>query len=183
MAMLRFLGATSVTSRPSMWMLPEVTLSNPAIMRKAVVLPQPEGPSRTMNSPGSTASDSSCTTVRGPKFFEMRSRSTVTAASSLDRAQQQALGDIFLERNGEGDHRRDHDDDQHRHVPPLRTAGGVLGRHEQRDGLGTHRGEEQREQVLIPGEDQHQQARGDEPRLRQRQNDAYEDAKARGAIE
>src|SRR5205809_1576886 len=153
MAMLRFLGATSVTSRPSMRMLPEVTLSNPATMRSAVVLPQPEGPSRTMNSPGSTVSDSSCTTVSGPKLFEIWSSSTVMAPSSLDRAQQQALGDIFLERDGESDHRCDHDDDQHRHVPPLRTTRGILGCHEQGDGLGAHGGEEEREQVLIPGED------------------------------
>src|ERR1700682_4427321 len=136
MAMSRFLGATSVTSRPLMRMPPEVTVSRPAIMRNAVVLPQPEGPSSTMNSPGATLSESSCRTVSGPKAFERRSRSTVMAASSLDRAKQQTLGDVFLQRDGERHHRRNHDDDEHRHVPQLWAAGGILRRHQQGNGLG-----------------------------------------------
>src|SRR5258706_16094899 len=136
MAMSRFLGATSVTSRPLMRMRPEVTVSRPAIMRSAVVLPQPEGPSSTMNSPSATPSESSCRTVSGPKAFEMRSISMVMPASPLDRTQQQALGDVFLQRDGQDDHRGDHDDDKDRHIPPLRPTCGVLGRHQQGNRLG-----------------------------------------------
>ena len=46
-------------------------ISNPAAIRKAVVLPQPDGPSRLTNSPGCKArsSDSRATVV--PKVFRM----------------------------------------------------------------------------------------------------------------
>ena len=45
--------ARNVTSSPSSRIRPEVGSSRPAIMRKVVVLPQPEGPSMTKNSPSS----------------------------------------------------------------------------------------------------------------------------------
>ena len=38
-------AGAEVTSRPPMMMLPELTISSPAIRRSVVVLPQPEGPS------------------------------------------------------------------------------------------------------------------------------------------
>src|SRR4029453_9522168 len=47
----RLAGSTSFTIVSPMRSLPSVMSSSPAIMRRAVVLPQPDGPSRTMNSP------------------------------------------------------------------------------------------------------------------------------------
>ena len=43
------------TTRPAMLMVPAVGCSSPATQRKVVVLPQPEGPSRTTISPAGTA--------------------------------------------------------------------------------------------------------------------------------
>src|SRR5665213_570234 len=43
------------TTRPAMLMVPAVGCSRPATQRKVVVLPQPEGPSRTTISPAGTA--------------------------------------------------------------------------------------------------------------------------------
>src|ERR1700738_4480980 len=43
------------TRRPAMLISPEVGCSRPATQRKVVVLPQPEGPSRTTISPAGTA--------------------------------------------------------------------------------------------------------------------------------
>ena len=43
-------GGTSFTTRPSMMTSPSEISSRPAIMRRVVDLPQPEGPTRTMNS-------------------------------------------------------------------------------------------------------------------------------------
>src|ERR1700688_2612440 len=43
------------TTRPAMLISPEVGCSRPATQRKVVVLPQPEGPSRTTISPAGTA--------------------------------------------------------------------------------------------------------------------------------
>ncbi len=51
MAMLRSLGSTSFTTLPPIAISPEVIVSSPAIMRSSVDLPQPEGPTITMNSP------------------------------------------------------------------------------------------------------------------------------------
>src|SRR5262245_58505369 len=51
--MSRFLGAISVTSRSPTKIAPASTSSRPASIRSAVVLPDPDGPTRTMNSPSS----------------------------------------------------------------------------------------------------------------------------------
>ena len=58
-----------VTSLPPSRMRPEVGSSRPAIMRRVVVLPQPDGPSRTKNSPFSTTKLESLTAAKSPKLF------------------------------------------------------------------------------------------------------------------
>ena len=47
----RWAGGRPVTSRPPIRMCPADTLSNPAIRRRVVDLPQPEGPSKTVKWP------------------------------------------------------------------------------------------------------------------------------------
>jgi hypothetical protein len=44
-------GVSSLTSLPAMRRMPLVMSSRPATMRSAVVLPLPDGPASTMNSP------------------------------------------------------------------------------------------------------------------------------------
>jgi hypothetical protein len=56
-------------SWPSTRIEPEVGFSKPAIMRRMVVLPQPDGPSREMNSPLSKAKLTDLTTVVAPKVL------------------------------------------------------------------------------------------------------------------
>src|SRR4051795_8574743 len=51
MAMSRSLGATSLTIRPPISTVPALGLSRPATMLSSVDLPQPEGPTSTVNSP------------------------------------------------------------------------------------------------------------------------------------
>ena len=46
-------GSRSLTTRPSMRISPALGSSKPAIMRSVVVLPQPDGPTSTTNSPSS----------------------------------------------------------------------------------------------------------------------------------
>ncbi len=53
-------------SRSPMRMDPPLGGTKPAIMRSVVVLPQPEGPSSTRNSPSFTSSETDCTTVLSP---------------------------------------------------------------------------------------------------------------------
>src|SRR5690242_204939 len=56
-------------SLPARWMVPEVGVSSPATMRRVVVLPQPEGPSRAKNEPVGTSRSRSSTAVKAPKCF------------------------------------------------------------------------------------------------------------------
>ena len=69
MAMSRSLGARSLTRAPPMRISPSVTSSSPAIMRSSVVLPQPDGPTSTTNSPSSIARSTPCSTGTMPKFL------------------------------------------------------------------------------------------------------------------
>jgi hypothetical protein len=55
------------TSSPSRKIFPEVGDSNPAIMRRVVVLPQPEGPSIEKNDPRSMPKQASCTATKSAK--------------------------------------------------------------------------------------------------------------------
>ena len=61
MPALRRHGGSSVTSPPPSRTMPLVGSMKPATMRKVVVLPQPEGPSSTRNSPSATRSETSRT--------------------------------------------------------------------------------------------------------------------------
>src|SRR5216684_965335 len=56
-----------VTSSPPSMMRPDVGSSRPAIMRRVVVLPQPEGPSRQKKSPLGTVNVESRTAVNVAK--------------------------------------------------------------------------------------------------------------------
>jgi hypothetical protein len=49
--MSRSLGGRSLTTRSPIVMVPSVISSSPATIRRAVDLPDPDGPTRTMNSP------------------------------------------------------------------------------------------------------------------------------------
>jgi hypothetical protein len=61
---------------------PSEISSNPAAIRSAVVLPQPDGPTNTMNSPSSTSSSRS-DTARVPSAYTLLTRSKVTCATLL----------------------------------------------------------------------------------------------------
>src|SRR3954453_13617681 len=54
MATSRSYGVRSLTRRPSIRISPAVISSNPAMRLSVVDLPQPDGPSRVMNSPSGT---------------------------------------------------------------------------------------------------------------------------------
>ena len=80
--MSRSFGVTSFTTRPPIRISPSLISSSPATMRSAVVFPQPDGPTKTMNSP-SSITRSSASTARGP----VRDRlSTRPGTRSLPRA-------------------------------------------------------------------------------------------------
>ncbi|MND09295.1 hypothetical protein D3C83_324990 [compost metagenome] len=59
--MLRLCGGIATTDVPSIAMSPLVGVSNPAIIIRVVVLPEPLGPSRVRNSPDLMSSETSFT--------------------------------------------------------------------------------------------------------------------------
>ena len=66
MAMSRSLGASVLTTLPPIEISPEVMSSSPAIMRSRVDLPQPDGPTRTTNSPSAISTVTPCSTSMLP---------------------------------------------------------------------------------------------------------------------
>ena len=90
---------------------------------------------------------------------------------------------MLLKEGGDDDDRRDHDDDQHRHVPPLRPARRVLRRDQHRHGLSFRVGEEEREQELVPGQDEHEHEGRREPGAHERQRDREEHPELRSAVD
>ena len=66
MAMSRSAGSTSLTTLPPIETVPLVMVSSPAIMRSSVDLPQPDGPSSTVNEPSGMPSDTPFTASTPP---------------------------------------------------------------------------------------------------------------------
>ena len=66
MAMSRLRAATSLTTLPLIATVPLLIDSRPAIMRSSVDLPQPDGPTKTTNSPSSISRSTDLTAVIEP---------------------------------------------------------------------------------------------------------------------
>src|SRR5216684_6696790 len=82
MAILRARGGSSVTTRPPINTSPAVGVSRPAIMRKSVLLPDPDGPRKTRNSPSRTSKLIPSTALPPSKLLVMDFVSTVAMVVS-----------------------------------------------------------------------------------------------------
>src|SRR5262252_1628917 len=107
--MPRFSGGSAPSgedsTRPSISMVPAVGSMKPAIMRKVVVLPQPDGPSSETNSPSLSARSSPATAAVPPKRFSMpRSASLLMSGPHHEIAADRAKPDC------RDDQRRDQED-------------------------------------------------------------------------
>src|SRR5919204_3696068 len=109
MAMSRDCGATLLTTRSPIRIRPSETRSSPASIRNAVVLPQPEGPTSTMNSPSSTSSTRSLTAVVSPNFFVTCSYVTFAMSSLPGWVRRQRVVRDSKKRvcDGQGQKRKD----------------------------------------------------------------------------
>src|SRR5262249_33575785 len=105
-------------------MSPDVTSSSPATMRMVVVLPQPEGPSRTRNSLSMISRSSLSTATTPPKLLVTPLNLTDAMDSTLDGAEGQSAHEMLLDDEGE-----DHDRDASHEAggADLAPVGGVLG--------------------------------------------------------
>src|ERR1035438_5564717 len=98
--MSRSRGARSLTTRSPISISPLVTDSSPAIMRSAVVLPQPDGPTRQMNSPWATSRlTASSERAALPSYFLVSSLKVTldTWPHSFDGTRKDATDEITLE--------------------------------------------------------------------------------------
>src|SRR5438309_11326731 len=89
--MSRSFDSTSFTTLPSMAIVPAVISSSPASMRSKVDLPQPDGPTSTVNSPSAISNEMPWMTVVDPKDFSIWRNDTAAIGalllvSALDRA-------------------------------------------------------------------------------------------------
>src|SRR3546814_195142 len=89
------------TSSPSSRILPEVGSSSPAIILSVVVLPQPEGPSSTKNSPFSMVKEESSTATKSVKRL-CRFSSRISATSPLRKLADDHEGDGAGQDHAEG---------------------------------------------------------------------------------
>src|SRR5919199_1285520 len=106
--MSRLFGERSLTMRSPIRTCPSVISSSPPTMRSAVVLPQPEGPTSTMNS-SSAISRLNLSTARVPSLNTLETPSNITSAicSLLHRATDQTAHERALRQQ---EHDRDGND-------------------------------------------------------------------------
>src|SRR6059058_2976710 len=81
--MSRARGGRSVTSRAPIEIVPAVTSSRPAIIRSSVDLPQPEGPTRTRNSPLPIVSETLSTATTPPEKILLTLLSLISATRAI----------------------------------------------------------------------------------------------------
>src|SRR5918997_3162983 len=127
------------------------------MMRSVVVLPQPEGPRRHTVSPAATCRSTSRTAASDPKTLVTRLSSMVDMepASSLDRAEGDAAQEMFLQDEGDDDHRDEEQSlDGRKQAPADADVAADRLRHGDRHRAGLDAGEEEREEELVPGQDE-----------------------------
>ena len=76
---------------------PALARSSPAMMRKVVLLPHPQGPNRHTTSPAETARFTFLTAVNPPKCFVTPLSSIVDIRLSLDGAERDAPQELVLQ--------------------------------------------------------------------------------------
>src|SRR5580765_2920264 len=188
--MSRWRGARCVTSRPPMEIVPPVVSSSPAISRRSVDLPQPEGPTSTMNSPSRTVSETSSIARTPPANSFVTWSTTIplsptSAPSSLHRARRQAERDLPLDDHEEDQHGdRSQDRAGHQPAPVDLPARAVEVREPDGDRLLRLVVEQDvGEDELVPARDEDEHGRRDEAGRDEREQDLRERSDATGAVD
>src|SRR5215470_7075064 len=175
--MSRSLGGTSLTTSPSTAISPSLMSSSPAIMRRVVDLPQPDGPTSTTNSLSAMSRSMPRTaSVSSKRFTTLRSE-TCAMLSAFGGAGGEA-GDVVVHQEGVDDQRRRGAKQRAGHdLPPvedvaLDQGGDDADRQHQLVGRG---GEGERVEELRPGDGKGEDGRGNETGERNRNEHARED--------
>src|SRR5690606_972761 len=172
MARPRRAGARPVASTPSIRMVPELTSSRPAMSRSRVDLPQPEGPTKTTNSP--SAISRSTPGITFTPLNSLVTRSRVIAPSLLplfDRADGEAADLLLLAEPAHDQNRRDGHGRRRRELGPEESLRAGVRRDEGGQRRRAGGGEVQRPERLVPRQDNvQQQGRGDTRHRHRRQH-------------
>src|SRR5918994_2832309 len=182
MAILRSAGGSSFTRFLSILISPPLTVSRPAMMRSNVDLPQPDGPTKTTNSPSSTDRLMSRRISVAPKDLATPWRETSAIAVnswkklSLHGTGSEAAHEITGEEKVKDENRGDCQRQGGEHRIPVRHVLADELLHTERDRLLAVAGrQDQREPQVVPdrhhGEHRHRR----DGRADQRQDDAEED--------
>src|SRR3984957_299308 len=174
----RVSGAWSVTSRPPRKMLPSSSCSTPAMSRRSTVFPDPDGPNTATISPLSAASETRSSTlpVLNSLLTERISR---LAILTLHRAERETLDEIALRIERKRERRGYRKHDCRRDLSILNAGSGDEGERADRDRLFLGRRQNEREDEVVPAENESQEPGRRDPRSRQRNSDAGERAPPR----
>src|SRR5690348_3287168 len=203
--MSRSLGSRRLTTRPAMSISPPVMGSSPATMRSSVDLPQPEGPTMTMNSPSATSRSMPWITCTVPYCLVTLRNETVAMVCALTGPV--APPPAWEKRAGRGvsflrvdealhepslhqqHHQRRRQHREHRGGHDEVPFGCLLAaRDEQLDadhgGVHVLLGRDQeRPQVLVPAVDEQDHEQRGHVRPRQRDHDVLQEAQRAGAVD
>src|SRR3954468_4338670 len=185
MAMSRSIGGTAFTTVASIMISPALTASRPAIMRSVVVLPQPEGPTKTMNSLSRICRSTSFTTwVVSKNLLSLLRVTSAMIEIPLDRAGE--ARDVMFDEEGIDDRHRDRAEQRTRHQwpPEEDVAADQLGGDADRHRLLVGRGQEDEGvDELVPAEREGDDAGAQDARHRHRYDDVDHRLPARGAVD
>src|SRR5689334_12690006 len=155
-----------------MSMSPEVMSSSPTIIRSSVDFPQPDGPTRIMNSPSCTSMLTLFTAGKpSPYFLTMFCMSMTAMTSTLHCAGREAGDDLSLEQQDDDDDGNS-DDDRGGGQQPVRRVERV-GSHEERQLRGHRPGggrgrQRECQHELVPREEEGQDRGREHPGRGQR---------------
>src|SRR6185369_282046 len=151
MAMSRSIGGSSFTTRSPIRISPEVISSRPATMRSVVVLPHPEGPTRTRNSLSRISRSTSFTAWKPLSYFLFSARMLTFATSPLHGARKARHVILDEERIDDRHGHRPEQRARHQLAPEEDVAADQLGNYADGDGLLVGRRHEyQRVDELVP---------------------------------
>src|SRR5690349_3752167 len=185
MPMPRSAGSRQVTFLPAIQTWPASMSRSPAIAFRRVDLPQPEGPSRTMNSPSWTSRSRSRRTLRWPKETPSFLTETCDIGLALHRAggdaahEQPPRNEIDGERHKAGEDGRCHVDVVFAHA--LDRVDDVVELHRHR--IIRLAGIDEAEEIVVPDAGHLKDDRHREDRERHRQHDPEEDAPEARAVD
>src|SRR5215471_10648526 len=183
MARSRACGGMLLTSVPSIRMRPLVGTSRPAINRSTVLLPLPDGPTSTSNSPCATSRSTSLSAATPPGNRLPILCNEIDAMSSLDRAGGESGDDPALSDEHQRGNRQRRDERARENLSSGHLILPAKERNRHRHGvtLGPERKTE-REQKLVPAVQERQDRGRRQPWPGQRQHDRPQGSKPAGAI-